>query len=102
MELSPPDIKGAWRGLLTLVLFFLVFNVIVLAFEETGVSKHFGSWWNIFKLESHATGINKWVGTFGALFVYATIISGFNFIVSYFTLSIYTLARKKGVVNPFW
>ena len=102
MELSPPDIKGAWRGLLTLVLFFLVFNIIVLAFEETGVSKHFGSWWSIFKLESHATGINKWVGTFGALFVYATIISGFNFIVSYLLLSIYTLARKRGVVNPFW
>jgi hypothetical protein len=102
MELSPPDIKGAWRGLLTLVVFFLVFNLIVLAFEATGVSKHFGSWWGYVKLESHATGINKWVGTFGALFVYATIVSALNFIISYLILGTCFLVKRKKVVNPLW
>lgn len=102
MELSPPDIKGAWRGLLSLVIFFLVFNLIILALEATGVSAHFGGWWNYFKLESYATGINKWVGTFGALFVFASIISGVNFVVTYISLTIYSLIKKKGLVNPIW
>jgi len=102
MELSPPDIKGAWRGLLTLVIFFLVFNIIILGLEATGVSEHFGSWWSYFKLESYATGINKWVGTFGALFVFASIISGLNFLVTYIGLNLYSLIKKRGVVNPIW
>jgi len=102
MELSPPDIKGAWRGLLSLVLFFLVINLIILGLEATGVSVHFGNWWHYVKLENYASVINKWVGTFGALFIFATIISGINFIVTYFTLTIYNLVKGKGVFNPFW
>lgn len=99
MELSPPDIKGAWRGLLTLVIFLFLFNLVVLALDRTG---WLGGWWSNLKLESHATGINKWVGTFGALFVYATIISAINFLFSYVVLSLYTVIRFKRVVNPFW
>jgi hypothetical protein len=102
MQLSPPDIKGAWRGLLSLVIFFLVFNLIILSIDAIGLSKHFGSWWNYFKLESYATGINKWVGTFGALFVFATIVSGLNFILTYTGLTTYNLFRKRGFVNPIW
>ncbi|MGD9978897.1 MAG: hypothetical protein AB7S54_13305 [Bacteroidales bacterium] len=102
MELSPPDIKGAWKGLLSLVIFFLTFNLIILALEATGVSSHFGHWWSYFKLESYAVGINKWIGTFGALFVFATIISGLSFVVTYIILSIYNLIKGRGLVNPVW
>ena len=102
MELSPPDIKGAWRGLLSLVLFFLVVNFIIIGLETTGVSAHFGSWWRFVKIESYASGINKWVGTFGALFIFATIISGLNFIITYLLLNIYNSIKGKGLVNPFW
>jgi len=102
MQLSPPDIKGAKGGLITLVLFFLVVNLIILGLEATGLSAHFGSWWNYVKLENYSTGINKWVGTFGALFVFATIISGLNFIASYIILTIYNLVRGKGMINPAW
>jgi hypothetical protein len=102
MQLSPPDIKGARGGLITLVLFFLIVNLIILGLEATGLSTHFGSWWKYIKLESYSTGINKWVGTFGALFVFATVISGLNFIASYIILSIYNLVRGKGMINPAW
>jgi hypothetical protein len=99
MELSPPDIKGAWRGLLSLVLFFFIINLIILGFDATGVSTHFGNWWQYVKLESHASAINKWVGTFGALFIFATIVSGLNFFITYLLLKTYSLIKGKGTVK---
>ncbi len=100
MQLSPPDIKGAKGGLISIVVFFLVLNLIILGLEATGVSAHFGNWWNYVKLESYASGINKWLGTFGALFVFASIISGINFLASYILLSIYNLIKGRGLINP--
>jgi hypothetical protein len=100
MQLSPPDIKGARGGLISIVVFFLALNLIILGLEATGISSHFGSWWNYVKLESYSTGINKWVGTFGALFVFASIISGLNFVVSYVLLSIYNIIRGRRIINP--
>lgn len=100
MQLSPPDIKGAAGGLISLVLLFFFFNLIVLGLEATGVSSHLGSWWSYIKLESYASGINKWVGMFGALFVFATIISGINFVATYIILTIYNLIRRRGLINP--
>jgi hypothetical protein len=79
-----------------------VLNLIILGLEALGLSSHFGKWWSYVKIESYATGINKWVGTFGALFVFASIISGINFIVSYLALSIYNMVRGKGLINPAW
>lgn len=102
MELSPPDIKGAWRGLLSLILLFLVLNLFIIGLETFGVSAHFGKWWQYIKIESYSTGINKWVGTFGALFLFSTIISGMNFLLSYIGLNIYNLFKGKGLINPFW
>jgi hypothetical protein len=102
MELSPPDIKGAWRGLVSLILFFLVINLIILGLEATGMSAHFGSWWRFIKLENYASGINKWVGTFGALFIFASIISALNFLITYISLNTYNLIKGKGIVNPLW
>jgi len=102
MELSPPDIKGATGGLLSLVVFFLFLNLLILGLEATGMSSIFGSWWNYIKLEHHSSFINKWVGLFGALFVFASIISGLNFVVSYITLSAFNLVKGRGLINPAW
>jgi hypothetical protein len=102
MQLSPPDIKGATSGLLTIVVFVLILNIIILGLEAMGVSNFLGDWWNYIKIDSYATGINKWLGTLGALFVFATVISGLNFIVSYVILSIYNLLSGKGLINPAW
>jgi hypothetical protein len=102
MQLSPPDIKGATSGLVSILIFFLVVNTIILALEATGASSHFGSWWNYIKLENYTLIINKYLGMLGALFVFATIISGLNFIVSYLALSVLNLIMGKGFINPIW
>lgn len=102
MQLSPPDIKGAKGGLISLIIFFLVINLIVLGLEVTGISSYFGSWWNYVKLENYSSSINKWVGMFGALFVFASIISGLNFLISYIVLSVYNLIKGRGLINPAW
>jgi len=102
MELSPPDIKGAFSGLISLVIFFLLINLIIMLLEVSGMSQHFGSWWSYIKIESYGGVINKYVGMFAALFIFAGIISALNFIVSYTVLSIYSLIKGDGLVNPFW
>lgn len=102
MELSPPDIKGALSGLITIVLFFLLVNTIIMLLEVTGVSSHFGHWWSYIKIESYGGVINKYVGMFVALFIFAGIISVLNFIFSYVVLNIYSLIKGDGMVNPFW
>jgi len=102
MELSPPDIKGALSGLITIVLFFLLVNTIIMLLEVTGVSSHFGHWWSYIKIESYGGIINKYVGMFAALFIFAGIISALNFIFSYVVLNIYSLIKGDGIINPFW
>lgn len=101
MELSPQDIKGAWKGVLSIILLFLIINFIIFGIETTRVSTQFGSWWNYFKLESYSLWINKWVGTFGALFIFSSILSGLNFFITYSGLTIYSLIKGDGFVNPF-
>lgn len=100
MELSPPDIKGAKGGLISLIIFFLVLNLIILGIEAAGFSHYFGNWWQYVKLENYATSINKVLGTLGSLFVFATIISGLNFVVTYILMSVYNIIRGKGLINP--
>lgn len=100
MQLSAPDVKGASSGLASILIFFMVINAIILGLEALGVSNQFGNWWNYLKLESYALGINKWVGKFGTLLALATVISSINFTVSYVLLSIVSVLRGKGLVNP--
>ncbi len=102
MELSPPDIKGAWKGLLILVLVFLFINLIIIGTETLGYHQHLGKWWQYIKLESYTSAIDNFVGISGALFVFASIVSGINFLFSYILLTIINLVRKKGFVNPAW
>lgn len=102
MELSPPDIKGALSGLITIVLFFLLVNIVIMLLEVTGVSSHFGHLWRYIKIESYGGIINKYVGMFAALFIFAGIISALNFIFSYVVLNIYSLIKGDGIINPFW
>ncbi len=102
MELSPPDIKGAAGGLITLVIFLLLLNFAILGLEALGFSKMFGSLWALIKIESYASFINQWLAIMSALFVFALIISGLNFILSYILLLVYNLLRGKGFVNPIW
>ncbi len=100
MQLSPPDIKGAKGGLISIVVFVFFLNLFILGFEATGFSAHFGDWWNYIKLESYANSINRFLGIMASLFVFATIISGLNFSLSYALLTVYNILRGKGLINP--
>lgn len=102
MELSPADLKGAWRGLLTIILLFLIINLIIIGIETLGFSNNLGKWWHYIKIESYALTINKWIGTFGAIFLFSAIFSGLNFILTYIALNIFNLFKGKGIVNPLW
>ena len=103
MQLSPPDIKGAASGLLTLVITLLIFNLIILSVEAFGFHSVFGEFWKYIKLETYSFYINGFLGVLGSLFIYAFFISGINFVVSYILLNIYNgLIKKNGIINPFW
>jgi len=102
MELSPPDIKGALSGLISLVIFFLLFNLLIMVLEVSGISHYFGHWWSYVKLDTYGGIINKYVGMFAALFIFSGIISAINFVVSYIVLNGYYLIKGRGMVNPFW
>lgn len=102
MELSPPDISGAKGGLITMVVALLFFNLFILIVEAFGLHSILGTFWQYIKIETYAPYINKALGAMGALFVYAVIISGFNFILSFTILSIHNIIRRRGLFNPFW
>ncbi|MDD2563626.1 MAG: hypothetical protein PHU27_05370 [Salinivirgaceae bacterium] len=102
MELSPPDISGVKGGLITMVVALLIFNLFILVVEAFGLNSYAGTFWQYIKLETYAPYINKVLGTLGALFVYAVIISGLNFIISFIVLSIHNITRRRGMINPFW
>ncbi|MDR4988469.1 MAG: hypothetical protein RG741_06505 [Bacteroidales bacterium] len=100
MQLSPPDISGAKSGLISLVVLFFILNLLILGMEATGLSVYFGDWWQFIKLEHYAVYINNFLGVMASLFVFASIISGLNFVASYIILTLYNLIRGKGLINP--
>lgn len=102
MELSPPDIKGAWKGLFSIVLLFIIINFIIIGIESIGLNAHLGNWLNYFKIENYSNPINRIVGILGSFFILATILSGIIFFITYFLLNIFSIIKGKGMVNPFY
>lgn len=102
MELSPPDLKGALGGFITLVLFVFFLNLFVMVLDAAGLGKIFGNFWKYINLQTYMGSIARFTGIATALFIYAAIISAINFAVSWLLLSIYTLIRHRSVINPFW
>lgn len=101
MELSPPDIKGAWRGLLSIILLFLFFNIFIIGIETIWHNDQVGNLLNYIKIENYSNPINRGVGIFGSFFILATILSGTIFFITYFILNIYSVVKGKGIINPF-
>ena len=102
MELSPPDIKGARGGLISLVVTVLILNLVILSIELIGLHRFAGTFWQYIKMETYAPYINNVLGILGALLSYALIISALNFVLSYITLTIFSLIKGRGLFNPFW
>lgn len=87
MELSPPDIKGLWSGLVSIIVLFIVVNSICL-FLKVDISR----WVSVLSGYSNmATGI----------FTFATVLSAMFFVGSWVVLNIYTLIRYRKPFHPF-
>jgi hypothetical protein len=87
MELSPPDLKGMWSGLATLVILLFAVNVVALFLG--------------YNINRYIMVANSYTGLFTGLFIYATIISAVNFMASFALLSIYSLVVNRRLFSPF-
>lgn len=87
MELSPPDIKGLWSGLITIIVLFLILNSIGVFF---GVD-----------ISVYTHKISNYSYMTSGIFSFAVFISALFFIVSYLLLNVYALIRYRKVFLPF-
>ncbi len=92
MELSPADISHAWKGVFFIIIIALIFNTILLLLKVL---------FNISIPISVIASINKMLETYNLLLIFATIISSFNFLLSYVLLTPISIIRKKRIINPF-
>jgi len=87
MELSPPDLKGVWTGLLAIILLLFVINCIGEAFH--------------FSVSGYMTNISRYTNISAGIFSFATILSLLFFVSSWVLLNIYTLLRFQKPFHPF-
>ncbi len=102
MELSPWDIKGAWKGLLWIILFMFIVNALVLGIESSGFIGSSSTWSIFLKLGTYQKSINNALSLSGAILFFASVVSGLNFLLTYTVFNIYNLLRSRGLINPIW
>jgi hypothetical protein len=91
MSLSPADIKGGLRGLVSFVLLLLGLNLVAQGILAAGLE---------FSTPIHA-GVTYVLSIFQALLVMALALSLLNFVVSWLLMSVISLVRGKGLASPF-
>lgn len=87
MELSPPDIKGLWSGLLSIIILFVVINSICVFFNVDP--------------SRYVTIISRYANMATGIFTFATVLSAMFFVVSLVLLNAYTLIRYRKPFHPF-
>jgi hypothetical protein len=87
MQLSPSDLKSMLTGLITILLIFLLVNVVT---SFIGVN-----------ITSYIPKFSQFYGRILNIFILATAISFANFVISYTILASIQLVRKKGMLS-FW
>jgi hypothetical protein len=87
MELSPADLKGAAWGLLSIVIIFVLANII-------------GVWLKLDMLRYFAP-ISTFNNLLAGIFTFATLLSALFFVVSYIILAIIHALVHKKVLHPF-
>jgi hypothetical protein len=87
MELSPPDLKGVWAGLLAIVILLFVINCICGFFD--------------FSVSGYMTHIARYTNLSAGIFTFATILSALFLVSSWVLLNIYSLLRFQKAFHPF-
>lgn len=86
MELSPPDLKGVWSGLVAIIILLIVINSITVFF---GVN-----------ISRFTNNLSAYTYMTSGIFTFATIISAMFFFLSYISLNIYTLIKYRKIFSP--
>lgn len=86
MELSPADISGMMKGLVSLVILLVVINFVALLIGRD--------------ISRYIFNVGSYIGMFFGVYVYAILISLLNFLVSFVLLSIYSLIKYRRLFNP--
>ncbi|HAB52716.1 MAG TPA: hypothetical protein DCQ26_08460 [Marinilabiliales bacterium] len=87
MELSPPDLKGVWVGLLSIVILLFVINCI---------SHFFGV-----NVSGYMFSVARFTNLSVGIFTFATALSVLFFLGSWLLLNIYTLIVHREAFHPF-
>lgn len=92
MELSPADISHAWKGIIVIFAVLLILNTLFVFFNlilKTNIPLI------LYTLRE------KIIETSTILLLFASVVSLFNFIISYIVLTPVSLIKKKSIINPF-
>jgi hypothetical protein len=87
MQLSPPDLKSAGSGFLLITILLLIANTILLLTDVSPLTI--------------SEFVSKNTGFFTGIFMISLVLSAAFFIAVYIIGNIYTLLRKRGMINPF-
>lgn len=86
MELSPPDLKGVWNGVLSIFVLLLAINSVGLLFK--------------IDLNAYVLSISRYTNMASGIFTLSVILSAIFFISSYILLNFYTLIRYRKLFHP--
>ena len=92
MELSPADISHAWKGIIVIFALSLIINtflIFIKVFLKFDIP------------DSIYIFINRMLEIYNMLLIFSTIISLFNFIISYIILTPINLIKNGKLINPF-
>ncbi|MFH2143784.1 MAG: hypothetical protein ABIJ97_15275 [Bacteroidota bacterium] len=87
MQLSPPDLKSVGSGLLLIIVLLLITNIILLLTDVSPLSI--------------SEFVSIYTGFFTGVFMLSLVLSTSFFIFIYLIGNVYTILRKRGIINPF-
>ncbi|MDA3891881.1 MAG: hypothetical protein PF517_09490 [Salinivirgaceae bacterium] len=87
MELSPADLKGLRSGMVSIIILFIIVNVVTVFFN-IDISRVTGS-------------MSQYSYMTSGIFMFATFISTFFFSVAFICLNLFSLIRYRRLFHPF-
>lgn len=85
MQLSPPDLKSMFSGLITILLILLVINLLIMFLG--------------YDFTVYVVKISRFIGRFLGIFIVAIILSLINFITTYIVLAIFYYLKYRRLLS---
>lgn len=87
MQLSPPDLRSMFSGLMTILLVLLVFNLLVMLCG--------------FNFTAYILKVSRFVGGFWGIFTLSISLSLINSLFTYLILAILFYLKSRKILSPF-